>query len=469
MTEIIAAPLRPAAQYLRMSTDHQRYSLANQAAVIGAYADAEGFDVVRTFEDAGVSGVTTARRNGLKALLRDALAPDRPFDTILVLDVSRWGRFQDPDEAAHYEFLCREAGVEVRYCAEAFANDGSSASTIMKHLKRVMAGEYSRELSERLQTAKRRQTERGWAPGGPAPFGAQRQTVNQDGSLGPILLTGERKARLDQEVRWVPGSPDDVSTLRNIFQRYTIKRQGLTEIATVLNNLGQRYRDGSPWTYARIRAALTNEVALGFCVFNKQPGLFKHPGRRLPEGDWKRVRVFDPLVSLATFKSAKRLLAEPADRRRSAEDMLGDLRRALAERGYLSVKVVNESSNTLCAGAYYDRFGSLTEAYRQIGYTGTTTSVLRNPDGTPVDNGDIIMGLRRLLAWEGYLSAKLVGNHLSVPSAKVIQQRFGSLTAAWAAAGYSADRSEIQKLANRRSGRKSGRSLITSGRGRSRR
>ena len=60
MTEIIAAPLRPAAQYLRMSTDYQRYSLANQAAVIGAYADAEGFDVVRTFEDAGVSGVTTA-------------------------------------------------------------------------------------------------------------------------------------------------------------------------------------------------------------------------------------------------------------------------------------------------------------------------------------------------------------------------------------------------------------------------
>lgn len=129
--------------------------------------------------------------------------------------------------------------------------------------------------------------------------------------------------------------------------------------------------------------------------------------------------------------------------------------------------MVNVSSNTLCAGAYYDRFDSLTEAYCQIGYTGTTTSVLRNPDGRPVDNNDIIMGLRRLLAREGYLSAKLVGNHLSVPSAKVIQQRFGSLTAAWAAAGYSADRSEIQKLANRRIGGKAGRSSMASGSGRS--
>ncbi len=456
MTEIIPPPLRAAAQYLRMSTDHQRYSLANQAAVIGAYAAAEGFGVVSTYEDAGVSGVTASRRVGLKSLLRDVLAPDRPFDIILVLDVSRWGRFQDPDEAAHYEFLCREAGVEVRYCAEAFSNDGSGAATIMKHLKRVMAGEYSRELSERLQTAKRRQTERGWAPGGAAPFGARRQTINQDGSYGPFLGTGERKARLDQEVRWVPGSADDIATLRAIFRRYTTRRESVTEIANALNSQGKRYRDGSPWTYARVRAALTNEVAAGFCVFNKQPGLFKHPGRRLPVTDWKRVRVFDPLVSVAAFRAAQRLLAEPVDRQRGELAMMEDLRKTLAERGYLSVTVINESPHTLCARAYYERFGSLTEAYRRIGYEGTTTTVLRNPDGRPVNNDDIVAGLRRLLAREGYLSAKLVGSDPSVPSAKVIQQRFGKLTTAWAAAGYTASRSEIQKLANGRAMRKLG-------------
>ncbi len=47
------------------------------------------------------------------------------FKVILVYDVSRWGRFQDVDEAAHYEFLCRSASVPVRYCAEQFENDGS--------------------------------------------------------------------------------------------------------------------------------------------------------------------------------------------------------------------------------------------------------------------------------------------------------------------------------------------------------
>jgi hypothetical protein len=34
---------------------------------------------------------------------------------ILVLDVSRWGRFQDIDESAYYEFLCRRAGMQVGF------------------------------------------------------------------------------------------------------------------------------------------------------------------------------------------------------------------------------------------------------------------------------------------------------------------------------------------------------------------
>jgi len=40
------------------------------------------------------------------------------YKAILVYDVSRWGPFQDNDEAAHYEFLCKSTGVPVHYCAE---------------------------------------------------------------------------------------------------------------------------------------------------------------------------------------------------------------------------------------------------------------------------------------------------------------------------------------------------------------
>jgi hypothetical protein len=27
--------------------------------------------------------------------------------------VGRWGRFQDSDEAAHYEFLCKMSGIQL--------------------------------------------------------------------------------------------------------------------------------------------------------------------------------------------------------------------------------------------------------------------------------------------------------------------------------------------------------------------
>ena len=69
---------------------------------------------------------------------------------ILVYDVSRWGRFQDSDEAAAYEFLCKNAGIPVHYCAEQFSNDGTQPSSIMKALKRTMAAEFSRELSVKV-------------------------------------------------------------------------------------------------------------------------------------------------------------------------------------------------------------------------------------------------------------------------------------------------------------------------------
>ena len=133
-----------AAQYVRMSTDYQRYSIENQAAVIAAYAQAHDLTIVRTYRDEGESGLRLKNRLGLIRLLDDARSEHADFDHILVYDVSRWGRFQDVDESAHYEFICKQAGIKVAYCAEQFDNDGSMVSNIVKNIKRVMAAEFNR-------------------------------------------------------------------------------------------------------------------------------------------------------------------------------------------------------------------------------------------------------------------------------------------------------------------------------------
>ena len=132
----MSSPVR-AAQYVRMSTDHQRYSIDNQLAAIGLYAEANGYQIVRTYADEGRSGLDLAGRPGLQRLLEDAHNPAPPFDVLLIYDVSRWGRFQDIDEGAYYEHLCKRSGLRVIYCGEPFGDDGSALSSVIKALKRI--------------------------------------------------------------------------------------------------------------------------------------------------------------------------------------------------------------------------------------------------------------------------------------------------------------------------------------------
>ncbi|HUN86265.1 MAG TPA: recombinase family protein, partial [Terracidiphilus sp.] len=171
------APIR-AAQYVRMSTDHQQYSTENQAEIIARYAAEHGMEIVTTYADAGKSGLTLAGREELKRLLADVESGRADFSVVLVYDVSRWGRFLDTDESAYHEYVCRRAGINVHYPAEQFKNDGSPVSTLIKAVKRTMAAEYSRELSVKVFAGQCRLIELGYRQGGMAGYGLRRQLIS---------------------------------------------------------------------------------------------------------------------------------------------------------------------------------------------------------------------------------------------------------------------------------------------------
>jgi DNA invertase Pin-like site-specific DNA recombinase len=122
-------------------------------------------EITRTYADQGKSGVLLAHRAGLIELLDNVLSKRATYSAILVYDVSRWGRFQDSDESAFYEFICKESGIPVHYCAEPFGNNGSPHDTLLKTLKRTMAGEFSRELGVKVSEGKRRITKLGFSDG----------------------------------------------------------------------------------------------------------------------------------------------------------------------------------------------------------------------------------------------------------------------------------------------------------------
>jgi DNA invertase Pin-like site-specific DNA recombinase len=78
-----------------MSTDHQKYSIDNQAEIITAYAAIHNYIIVQTYTDAGKSGLSMEGRGGLRQLIDDVQSGRATFTTVLVYDVSRWGRFQN--------------------------------------------------------------------------------------------------------------------------------------------------------------------------------------------------------------------------------------------------------------------------------------------------------------------------------------------------------------------------------------
>lgn len=358
-----------AAQYVRMSTDKQIYSIQNQAAVIAAYAHARGLKIVETYADEGESGLRIKNRNGLKRLIQDITVGKADYGHLLVYDVSRWGRFQDTDESAHYEFICRQAGVKVEYCAEQFENDGSMLSSIVKNLKRVMAAEYSRELSVKIHAGQARVVSLGFGHGGPLGYGLTRHLVDGNQQSKGRLGRGEHKNLRTDRVRVRPGTDDEIAVVRWIFKQCLRKKSDL-RIARELNQRGVPTGTGRPWRGHFVRRILQNESYIGNIVYNRTSQKLGARPIQNPPDVWVRGKhCIEPVVDLVVFQRVQRILK---DRRTgiSEDEMLRRLRMTLFKKGRLTNTIINETNGLPCADTYLRRFGSLREAFRLIGYSG---------------------------------------------------------------------------------------------------
>ncbi|WP_374534128.1 recombinase family protein [Phenylobacterium sp.] len=358
-----------AAQYVRMSTEHQKYSTENQADAISQYAVRRGFEIVRTYEDSGKSGLTLDGRQALKQLLSDVRGGRADFTAILVYDISRWGRFQDADESAYYEFVCREAGISVHYCAEQFENDGSVSATIIKSVKRAMAGEYSRELSVKVFAGQCRLIRLGYRQGGSAGFGLRRLLVDEHGAPKGELSRGEHKSLQTDRVVLAPGPPSEVEIVRRLYRMFVVQRRTENEIAAALNAEGLTTDLGRPWTRGVVHQVLTNEKYVGNNVYNRVSNKLKAKRVSNPPDMWVRADgVFQAIVEPDFFEAAQRIIQDRS-RRFSDQDLLDRLSALLAEKGWLSGLAIDEVEDMPSSSTFRQRFGSLLRAYELVGYS----------------------------------------------------------------------------------------------------
>ncbi|WP_377369373.1 DUF2239 family protein [Phenylobacterium ferrooxidans] len=370
---VTGSPIR-AAQYLRMSRDTQRYSLENQEAQIGAYATEHGIEIVRTFADAGKSGLRLEGRPSLQALLATVLAGQADFAVILVQDISRWGRFQDSDEAAHYEYICRAAGVDVRYCAEAFSNAATPTGSLLKAMKRVMAAEHSRELSRKCFAGAARLSALGFRQGGPAGYGLRRLLVDESGRAKAMLAAGDQKYLATDRVLLILGPPEEVETVRRIYRLFTYEGCGKQAIADRLNREGVLGEAGRPWRAWTIAQVLSNEKYTGTMVYGREARWLG--GRKVIRPRADRIRAdgaFEAIVSRELFMAAQKVTEAQAVHATDAQ-LLDQLARLHAQTGVLTDKVVNDAPGVASTNTYIRRFGGLREAYRRIGYVPTRSS-----------------------------------------------------------------------------------------------
>lgn len=354
-----------AAQYLRMSTEKQPMSIETQREAIRLYADASGYSVVETYVDEACSGVRLAGRKGMQRLLKDVLSPECGFKAILVLDVSRWGRFQDVDESAYYEYHCRKNGVEVVYVSESFRASTSPLDSIIKQLKRTMAAEYSRELAHKSRAGQMTIVNLGFATGNLPCLGYRRVAVSQDGSTR-MLAFDERKPRLTDRIKWVLGPDDEVATVQWIFDEYAGGRRTLQDLWSLVTLLGVRSHRGVRLTIDMLRRLLSNQIVTGRFTWGygrESSSVTKIAPLPAPVVNDSMVAG---IVDRDTWNRAQTYLCEGMRFRLAGFDnkfMLAKLRAALRRNPDLP------SNRFVQAGlpspqTYRNHFGSVTEAFR---------------------------------------------------------------------------------------------------------
>lgn len=358
---------RRAAMYARMSTDRQSVSIPQQIDTMRRFASEHQLQVVRTYLDEGITGLVLGKRLGLRQMLADILEGRADYSIVLVLDVSRFGRFQDADESAHYEFLCKQAGVRIIYCAEQFQDDDSPLSVLVKGIKRAMAAEYSRELSAKVFAAQCRLFRAGFKAGGNAGYGLRRVAVSAEGEIKQTLYRGDRKTTITDRVRIMPGPPDEVATVRRIYDLFVNEKYGDSAIAKFLNADGVMSEFGRPWRPPDVKGVLTNSKYCGRLVFGRISKKLAAAPTKTEEETWVRYTTdYDPIIPAEFFDAA---IAERQRRRtpRSDEEVLETIRTLYEKHGNICARIIRSDPRVLKPAGLIKRFGTLAQTYLLAG------------------------------------------------------------------------------------------------------
>ncbi|HDX5580214.1 TPA: recombinase family protein [Escherichia coli] len=355
------------AQYLRMSTDHQQYSLHNQSEYIKDYAEKNNMEIAYTYDDAGKSGVSIIGRHSLQQLLSDVEQKKIDIQAVLFYDVSRFGRFQNSDEAAYYSFLFERNGVDLIYCSEPIpTKDFPLESSVILNIKRSSAAYHSRNLSEKVFIGQANLIKLGYHQGGMAGYGLRRLLVDENGIAKEILGFRKRKSIQTDRVILIPGPKNEIKIVNSIYDLFIDDNMPEFIIAERLNEQNIPAENGTLWTRAKIHQILTNEKYIGNNIYNKTSSKLKSRLVKNPKNEWVRCdKAYKPIISKKKYNKAQEII-QLRSVHLTNEELLEKLKQKLESNGKLSGFIIDEDDTGPSSSVYRTRFGG--RAYTLIGY-----------------------------------------------------------------------------------------------------
>jgi site-specific recombinase family protein len=297
-----------AVMYLRLSKEDgektESNSISNQREMIHSYAKRNQFIIRKEYVDDGYSGATFDRPN-FKEMIKDAY--DKKFDTIIVKDLSRFGR--DYIEAGKYiQRIFPENGI--RFISINDNYDSKVADMNDTHLilpiKNFINDSYCRDISNKVKSSQKIKREKGDFISAFAPYGYKKSEGNKN------------KLVIDEQA---------APNIKNIFD---MKLMGYSSkaIADELNCLGvltpRKYKEsqgfkcngfqnikGGNWTAKAINRIIENEVYIGNTLQGKSITLSYKNKKQIEKEKEEWIRVEDthePIISKEIFAIANTML-----------------------------------------------------------------------------------------------------------------------------------------------------------------
>ena len=358
--------LRAVAYYRHSAEIGQENSVEIQRDNVRAFAATHDIEIVKEFADRGKSGLNAEGRPAFNAMM-DWVRTRDDFVLILVLDVSRWGRFQDTDLSAHYESLCTQHGKQVIYTHIGFTKDGDRLiNQLRKSIDRYQSAEYSRTLSKKVFEGAAKVAHQGYRPGGPPPYGFHRMMLDENKRPDRILQPGQRKAIQNGRVVLAPGEPSQVEAVQEAFVLFVEKGFDERQIAGHLNARNVPSPGGLRWSETAVRHILTNRQYAGAVVYNRTSQRLKTRRRTNPPEQWiVTPGAYDPIVSEDLYERAQSIL-EGRKRRYTREHMLERLSVLYEKYRVVTSRLIRFDAECPSPSTVANRFGGLSGAFRAM-------------------------------------------------------------------------------------------------------